>query len=59
MDYLLKTKIITALKRLIKNIELGKCDNMTTEQYEKLIECLNIIVEIETNKSKCIWNFGK
>lgn len=42
---------------VIKHIEQGKCDNMTTEQYDKLIECLETIVEVECTKTKKSW-FG-
>lgn len=59
MDVKLKKKLISALKELINNIKTGQCDNMTNEQYEKLIECLNIIVEIKQEKRKSIWRFGK
>lgn len=58
MDATLKKKIVSALKSLIKNIENGKCDNMTTEQYNKLIECLNVIIEVKQT-TKSIWKFGK
>lgn len=58
MDATLKKKIVSALKALIKNIENGKCDNMTPEQYDKLIECLNIIIEVKQT-AKSIWKFGK
>lgn len=58
MDDNLKKKLVVALKALIKNIENGKCDNMTTEQYNKLIECLNVIIEVKQT-TKSIWKFGK
>lgn len=59
MDVKLKTKLISALKELISNIKNGQCDNMTTEQYEKLIECLNVIIEIKQDKKKIAWKFCK
>jgi len=58
MDATLKKKIVSALKSLIKNIENGKCDNMTPEQYDKLIECLNVIIEVKQT-TKSIWKFGR
>ena len=59
MDDKLKNKLIAALKGLISNIKNGKCDNMTTEQYNSLIQCLNKLVEIETeNKtSRKLWKW--
>ena len=57
MDATLKKTLTNALKMVIKHIEQGKCDNMTTEQYNKLIECLEMIVEVECTKTKRSW-FG-
>ncbi len=58
MESALKKAIISALKELIKNIDNGNCDNMTTEQYDKLIDSLNVLIEIKKSDKK-IWKFGK
>ena len=59
MDAILKKRLVSALKSLIKNIESGTCDNMTTDQYNSLIECLNKLVEIEIENKKCrkLWKW--
>lgn len=59
MDLSLKKTIINALNELIKAIEKGKCDNMTTQQYDRLIECLQILIEVKQEKKRSIWKFGK
>jgi len=58
MESKLKKTIISALKELIKNIDNGNCDNITTEQYDKLIDSLNVLIEIKKSDKK-IWKFGK
>ena len=58
MESALKKAIISALKELIKNIDNGNCDNMTTEQYDKLIDSLNVLIEIKKSDKK-ICKFGK
>lgn len=59
MESNLKKTIINALTELIKAIDNGQCDSMTTEQYDRLIECLQILVEVKQEKKRKIWNFGK
>ena len=59
MESSLKKTIVKALQELIKAIEKGQCDSMTPAQYDRLIECLQILVEVKQEKKRNIWNFGK
>jgi len=59
MDASLKRKIVIALEALIAAIDNGECDNMTAEQSTKLIECIELIVEIRQKPTKPIWKFWK
>lgn len=59
MERKLKETLVKALKGLIKSIEKGHCDSMTKEQYDKLIECLQTLVEVKETKKDKLWNFGK
>lgn len=52
MDKRLKNALIQALNKLIESIKNGHCDNMTPEQYNKIIECLQTIVEVRENNNK-------
>lgn len=53
----LRKRLIEVFTIVIKHIEEGKCDNMTFEQYNKIIECLETIIDIEQKKMKRIWFF--
>ena len=53
----LRKKLIEAFTTVIKHIEEGKCDNMTFEQYNKIIKCLETIIEIEQKKDEKIMVF--
>jgi len=59
MEGSLKKKIITALRALIDAINNGQCDNLTTEQYDKLIECMQLIIEIREKPTRRTWKFWK
>lgn len=67
MDATLRKKLISGLKSLIKKIDNGWCDEMTSDQYDRLIQAFSTLLEIDletrpvTNKKE--WNifrnFGK
>ena len=47
MDVTLRKKIISGLKSLIKKIDNGWCDEMTSDQYDRLIQAFSTLLEID------------
>ena len=47
MDKIAKKKLIDMFKTFIKKIDNGYCDNLSTEQLDKLISGFELISEVE------------
>jgi hypothetical protein len=58
MEDALKKSIIKILKSFINKIENGYCDNLTQEQYNKLITGFSALKDVEESiKTKRKWRF--
>jgi hypothetical protein len=60
MDALSKKKLSKFFKDIAKSIDRGMCDNMTTDQFQSMIELIKTLETINLQKEKKpIWKiFG-
>lgn len=47
MEQATKKRLVLSLERLIDKIKSGKCDKLSSKNYDKLMGALSLLLEIE------------